>query len=374
MCFFWKRKKKSAVIKSKPGKGWDRLNAGDEEKEVKTLKKEDQPEKYAEVFALIDPTLKLIPSNFQHVGDRERQEDSFAFSDLSDSDYVASNGVLAVVADGMGGLARGDRASQVAVNTFMREYQFRSGEAPIEQNLQKALYVANCAVYDLAYDGSDKEIELGTTFVAAAFFGGKMHWVSVGDSQIFHYHDGQLAQLNLEHIYANKLKKDVKKGLISKKEADEHPEKAYLTSYLGLHDIPEVDLNEEPVALNPGDVVLLCSDGLTNTLTREEITSVLESNAAGVAEKLVEKALSKKVRYQDNITVLAVTCEPVEDLSMAKEIAISKEMSEVKETPAPEESPKAEELPASEELSGTEEKPASEDLPEEKEKEDKNED
>jgi len=264
-----------------------------------------------DVVALTTEKLKLVPSNYQHLGDRERQEDSFAFSDFTDNNLVKQKGVLAVVADGMGGLARGDRASQLAVRVFLREHSHLEG-IDFGQFLKSTIIRANYAVFDLALDRSGREIDLGTTLVAAVVHSGKMYWVAVGDSLIYLYRNGLLKQLNREHIYANQLKVEVENGLISKKEADKHPERDYLTSYLGLPGLNEVASNPEPLALKAGDAVLLCTDGLTNSLSEDEMTAVLRREVGNLAEELVDKALEKQKKHQDNITALVISCKPAE--------------------------------------------------------------
>ncbi len=264
-----------------------------------------------EVAAFTTSSIKLVPLNCQHIGARERQEDAFAFSDLSDSDFVENNGVLAVVADGMGGLAKGDRASQVAVSIFLREYSHKENSDSIDKFLRRTINIANYAVFDIALDDNEQEIGLGTTLVAVAVHEGRMHWVSIGDSLIYLYREDQLKQLNKEHIYANQLEADVENGLITRKEAETHPERSYLTSYLGMPELHEIDCNSEPVDLKQGDAILLCSDGLTNTLSGKEIKKVLKQSSENAAEELVNKALNKKKRHQDNITVLVLACEQV---------------------------------------------------------------
>jgi len=311
MFFRWRKKQKEKKRKSKK---YIDLKVKDLHVSGKAIdeprKKESNAVEVKEVAAHTTEKLKLIPSNCQHIGERKRQEDSFGFTDLGDIRLVKDCGVLAVVADGMGGLAKGDRASKVAVNMFLEEYKKRSEEVPLDQFLMRTLLRANCAVFDLAFDG-EAESELGTTLIAVAVHNGKMHWVSVGDSRIYHYKNKSLQMVNEEHIYANRLKIDVKNGLITEKEANEHPERSYLTSYLGLPELTEIDCSIEPVTLEPGEVVLLCSDGLTNTLNDHEIAETIEQKPENLAEELTQKALAKNKLYQDNITVVAISCQPV---------------------------------------------------------------
>lgn len=261
--------------------------------------------------AKVGPGLEVVPSNYQHKGARDSQEDAFAFSNLQDEKMVEEIGVLAVLADGMGGLSMGGTASSVAVDGFLKEYILKQPDEPIAQGLERALRKANIAVFDLALqDGV--ELEMGTTLAAAVVYRENLHWVSVGDSCIYHFRNGNLTQLNKSHIYANHLQEEVRNNKITRTEAENHPERDHLTSYLGLSEVPEVDINFQPLTLVPGDQVLLCSDGLSNTLSNEEICAHLQNGSIHVAELLVNHALSKSVKYQDNITVVVLKCQTLE--------------------------------------------------------------
>ncbi len=248
--------------------------------------------------------LTVIPSNYQHVGSRGNQEDSFAFSDLGDQAMIDRVGVMAVVADGMGGLEYGEEASRVAVASFLSEYSMEIEKESINDRLNRAITVANTAVYDLAYKGAKGEIDLGTTIVAAVVLRGQLYWVSAGDSRLYLYRENYLQQLTLDHIYANHLQVDVENGKLTQDEADRNPERNYLTSYLGLPRISELDYSKQPLHLQAGDKVLLCSDGLYDTLQEAAIAAVLDnSGAADYAEELVKAALAAGNPHQDNITV-----------------------------------------------------------------------
>ncbi len=252
-------------------------------------------------------SLQVVPANYQHIGARKNQEDSFAFSDLSDEKKVCKNGILALLADGMGGLDRGEEASTLAVKVFLREYGAKKDEETIGECLSRALCVANTAVFDLAFTGAEEDDELGTTLVAVVIHKDELHWITVGDSRIYLFREGHLQQLNLDHIYANHLMNDVINGKISLKEAEKHPERSYLTSYLGLPELNEVDQNDSPLPLNAGDRILLCSDGLYDTLNESRIAAILESGDTLVAEEMVRDVLSKESRHQDNVTVIVLS-------------------------------------------------------------------
>ena len=257
-------------------------------------------------------SIKLVPSNFQHVGARETQEDAFAFSDMENLELSNTKGVLAVVADGMGGLSFGEEASRVAVQTFLKEFTRNNSLESVSHCLSRALIIANASVFDLAYQDG-QELDIGTTLTAAVIFKNALYWISVGDSRIYLYRNGKLTRLSRDHIYLNHLIEDVNNGKITMSQAKNNPEGRYLTSHLGLLEIPEVDQSNDPLLLIPGDLVLLCSDGLYNTLSNQEITELLdcleENSKENIAENLVRKVLSKNKRHQDNITVVVLSCQ-----------------------------------------------------------------
>lgn len=252
-------------------------------------------------------SLHVVPANYQHIGARENQEDAFAFSDLNDHKQVQNNGILALVADGMGGLARGEEASNIAVSVFLREYGTKREEESIGECLIRALRVANAAVFDLAFTGGEDD-DLGTTLVAVVVYQDELHWIATGDSRIYLFREGTLKQLTTDHIYANHLLVDVENGRISLQEAENHPERNYLTSYLGLPELDEVDQNETPLLLKPGDRILLCSDGLYDTLNESRIATLFKENrGAAIAEEMVKQVLCEGSRHQDNVTVVVLS-------------------------------------------------------------------
>ncbi len=258
------------------------------------------------IAAATDGSLYYIPSNAQHIGARGNQEDAFAFSDLSSEEIIKKQGFLTVVADGMGGLAFGEEASRAAVAAFIKEYGAGPDEDSIDNRMMRAISAANAAVYDLAFSAG-KEIDLGTTVVAAAIHNNCLHWISAGDSRIYLFRDQQLQKLTIDHIYANHLQTDVDTGKITQKEADLHPERSFLTSYLGLLQLPEVSKNNGPLLLHAEDKIILCTDGLYDTLSMDEIKAVLVSDSNNVAGELVNTALARENPHQDNITVAVLS-------------------------------------------------------------------
>jgi len=206
----------------------------------------------------------------------------------------------------MGGLSCGDEASRKAVHVFMREYCRKKNGDPVNDALWRALKVANTAVFDLAFDGKEEK-DLGTTLIAAVIEQGKLYWVSAGDSRIYLFRNKSLKQLTRDHIYGNHLQLDVASGRISQKEADNHPERSHLTSYLGLIELPETDQCAQPLPLHNNDVVILSTDGLYDTLNESEIIATLKKEAQNPAEELVKETLVRNSKYQDNITVVTLS-------------------------------------------------------------------
>ncbi len=253
------------------------------------------------------PSGSLRIGNAQHIGERAQQQDAFGFSDPENRDFVAKYGILAVVADGMGGMELGAEASNAAVKAFLAGYHDQGAEGSIMQRLNRALGKANRAVLELAGD-ADKEGAVGTTLAAAVFHDKDLYWLSVGDSRIYRIRDQELTLLTRDHVYRHELEKEVAEGKITQEEADQHPDRHALTSYLGLPKLIAVDQCEEPHSLQAGDRVLLCSDGLYGSLLEAEMLQSLDQDAQTAAEALVRCALEKGKRHQDNITVMIIDC------------------------------------------------------------------
>jgi len=253
--------------------------------------------------------MRFIPGNAQDIGAREQQQDSMGFSDPEDKAFVAHEGFLGVLADGMGGMAQGSLASRTAVSRFLGSYMAKSETESIPDASYRALQEANEAVLALASErGLDDE--MGTTLVAAAAHEKGLYWISAGDSRAYLIRNGELAQLTIDHVFANQLEKDVVSGWLSKAAALNDPERYHLTSYLGKSDLDEIDRNIKPLLLQTGDRVVLCSDGAYKNLSESELVSAGQGDPRQACENLISQVLAKRAPRQDNITVLAIDCEP----------------------------------------------------------------
>jgi PPM family protein phosphatase len=249
--------------------------------------------------------MRFLSASAQHIGSRESQEDSFGFGDP-----LPSNGdFLAVLCDGMGGMEHGEQASQAAVRAFREAYARKAPGESIPEALERSVHETNRAVLAMAQELGLVE-NIGTTLIATVAANNGLHYVSVGDSGLFLVSGGAVRTLNHPHVFANFLAGAVERGLLSPEDAEHHPERESLTSYIGIEPLEEVDRSLEPCPLRAGDTILLATDGLFNTLAPEEIAACLDGSPLRWPELLVSRTLAKQSRHQDNVTVVAVTAEP----------------------------------------------------------------
>jgi len=248
----------------------------------------------------------------QHAGRRSEQQDACGFSRIADADFAAHGGVLAVLADGMGGMHHGAWAATSAVQAFIEAYHTKTAAEPIPAALQRALAVANGVVHDEAcrLDAVDR---IGTTLAAAVVIGHELHWLNVGDSRVYVCEQGHLMRLSTDHRYSALLRHRVRRGELSAGEAAGHPLRDALTAYLGRPAPVPHAASGAALQLRPGAWVLLCSDGLNEALSDDEIAARLQAAADGaqdVAEALVQAALGRTLPEQDNVSVVLLRLPP----------------------------------------------------------------
>ena len=234
-------------------------------------------------------------------GARKNQQDCFAVSPL---EFRDQRGVLAMVADGMGGLSNGDKVSQAAVTAALNT--FFTAQGTPEQILLELLNRSAAAVNRVLGSGGIRSG--GTTMVMGLIKDGAFHYLSVGDSRICLYRGGVLYQLNREHIYRNELAVRYVNDEISLQEVYSHPKGGGLTSYLGMGDIRSVDRSAQPVAVRPGDRYILMCDGVYNALTEQELATALNAGNGAAAEALRAAIQAKNYANQDNYTAVILEC------------------------------------------------------------------
>lgn len=235
-------------------------------------------------------------------GARKSQQDCFFVSPES---FISTQGLLAVVADGMGGLSDGDKVSQAAVTAVMNSFFQMSGES--EKILPALLGQANAAVNQLL--GPSGYGQSGSTIVMGLIKEGFFYWLSVGDSRICLYRGGVLYQLNREHVYKNELLVKAANGEVAYADVYTHPKAAGLTSFLGMGQLKHIDIPATPLKVYKGDIFMLMSDGVYNAVAMDDIK---KAAALGAEEsvKYLQKSISEKnFPNQDNYTAVVIECE-----------------------------------------------------------------
>jgi serine/threonine protein phosphatase PrpC len=253
-------------------------------------------------------------------GARNYQEDTALFwsglgaapSAVEPSSVATDNGsaVLAVLADGMGGHAGGAIASRMVCENFLKAYADKNG--PNRDRLFGALVAANQAIADTV-DTNPMLSGMGSTLVGVTFGCDGIEWVSVGDSPLFLYRRGEIAVLNEDHSLAPELDRLAAAGAITEDEAKRDPRRHMLRSAVTGDDIDLVDLSRRPLKVEPGDYIILASDGV-QTLEAAEIERIVsayaEDGATAVANALIRAVEALKDPHQDNATVVAVRLLP----------------------------------------------------------------
>lgn len=248
--------------------------------------------------------LKFRVGNFHNIGRREEQQDSFCSSDINDRIALLERGLLAVVADGMGGMEGGAAISRLVTDTFLKHYTGMGGSEP-KEFLYGTARAAEVAVEDYIRRTG---IKGGSTVVAILIKDNELHFVSVGDSRIYMLRRDDLVQLNHEHTFGAFLREQAAKGEVDPDEPFTNPKRDALTAYIGMGSFKTVDSSSESIPLMVGDKILLCSDGVFNTLDQAALTAALESDALSAAERIEQEILARAIDFQDNFTGVIVEC------------------------------------------------------------------
>jgi serine/threonine protein phosphatase PrpC len=237
------------------------------------------------------PETKLQVASATDVGRRrDHNEDELVTFQTEDGALVL------VVADGMGGHLAGEVASKIAVEVLQRELTSPAGDP--SSALRAAIERANEEIWDEAERDAAKA-GMGSTVVAAIVVGDQAYLANAGDSPAYLIRDGETEQLTHDH---GLVAEQVDAGLISEDDAEHHPFRHILTRCLGAEAHVDVELYP-PRELLTGDVLLLCSDGLTEHVKKREVAALVEApDPAAVAKSLIDVANQRG--GHDNITVI----------------------------------------------------------------------
>jgi protein phosphatase len=218
--------------------------------------------------------------------------------DNEDSAYARAP--VFVVADGMGGAQAGEVASKIAVEAF--EQGLPDAGSP-EERLADRAREANKRIHNLSKTQHERA-GMGTTLTAAYLDDSELAIAHVGDSRAYLFRDGELKMLTQDHSLVAEL---VQRGKLTEAQAAEHPQRSIITRALGPEPLVEVDTVTYPV--RAGDVLLLCSDGLTSMISDEQVAAVLAgtNDLHAAAQALIDEANAAGGR--DNITVVLFRLE-----------------------------------------------------------------
>ena len=274
-------------------------------------------------------------------GARDYQQDCFAVSDTA---MMHDRGILGVVADGMGGLSDGDKVSQAIVEAVLDGFMELQNPKTHEQALLALTIRAMTAVDRLLGPGGYRRC--GSTLIMGYLRGNGFSFVSVGDSRICLYRDGELLQLNREHIYKNELALNAVNGEQTLQSVYTDKKGSGLTSFVGMGKLKHIDMPASPINVRPGDKLMLMSDGIYNAVTTAELKGALSHHAAEAAEILRGIISGKKYPDQDNYTGVIFEClaeeaprkmpEHAPEPAPAKAEPAKKQAGDVPSTSAPE--------------------------------------
>jgi serine/threonine protein phosphatase PrpC len=251
------------------------------------------------------PELTIESAQLTDVGRRRRHnEDYVSYFEPPDPDELARSGRLYIVADGVGGAAAGEVASEYAVKKVLHEY-YQSNEPDLGDRLQAAIHAANQDLCQHIEQRPDLG-RMGTTLVAAVIRGNTLTIANVGDSRAYLIRDGEIHQLTRDHSLVGQL---VREGSITSQEAKHHPKKNVILRSLGMD--PSVSADVFDGQINPGDRLLLCSDGLTRHVEDDEIAkTVIRTQGNRAVQQLVEMANARGGKDNISVMLLGVSERP----------------------------------------------------------------
>jgi protein phosphatase len=249
-------------------------------------------------FSMLSPLFQFNVAALTDIGCvRANNEDSMLSVVPEDEHLLQARGALFIVADGMGGHDHGEVASNLVVNA-LREAYYRDQDSDLGTSLSRSATLANKALLQEIATRGDKT-SMGTTCIAAVLHGDVLYVINVGDSRAYVIHQGSIRQISQDHSF---VAEEVRKGIITEEEAKAHPKRNIIYRSMGTS-AAEIDLFTESVQI--GDVLLLCTDGLTALISAQEILETVNHSEpeANVAHLI---ALAKERGAPDNVTALVV--------------------------------------------------------------------
>ena len=229
---------------------------------------------------------------------RKMNQDAFYISEEND------NYKLCILADGMGGYTGGEIASMLACKSaaeYIKE-KFDDTADYKKEDIMKIIKASMIYANKMVFEKSQEEKELeqmGTTLEICLIYNGRAYIGHIGDSRIYRIRQEIMRKITVDHSYVQKLIKD---GKITKEEAIHHPKKNMLMKALGCEEEIEPDIMVKN--FYPEDIILICSDGLTNMIAEQEIYNIIVADIENACTNLIKKA--KELGGLDNITAIII--------------------------------------------------------------------
>lgn len=256
----------------------------------------------------------------------KNNEDRYAAASFHVSEADPTPVVFAVLADGIGGHKGGEVAAELAVNHLMQSVAHADGKFS-KKIIQYAVAEASNAIYSHAYEDANLK-GMGATCAIAWIIDNRLHTAYVGDSRIYLIRGGHIQQLTVDHSWVQEA---IEKGILSPELARDHPNVHVIRRYLGSPEPPEPDFrlklskeenahraeSNQGTSLEPNDVVLLCSDGLTDMVWDDEILKVIQSASTLKEASRALIDLANERGGHDNITVVLIGV-PADDATKVK--------------------------------------------------------
>ncbi len=237
---------------------------------------------------------------------RENNEDKFEYYLTESETQLASKGLVFIVCDGMGGHEAGQIASELATKTFIDVYLNHPSIEP-EAALRASVAAANRFVLDVARAVPSRR-GMGTTLSALILLQDQGYIAQVGDSRIYRLREQAIEQLTVDHTWVEDM---VRGGVMAREQAETHPNRHMLTRAIGTENDAEPDIFT--FSLREGDVYMLCSDGVTNHVSDEDLGRILgEGGPSEAAWKLVGAALVGG--GSDNATCIVTRIDSMESV------------------------------------------------------------
>ncbi len=253
------------------------------------------------------PELRTV--SLRAAGNRKyQQDDLYVSAKCKKLAFNKKTRVMAVVCDGMGGMADGGRASSTAIKMMAQAFQRveREPELNIPRFFQQGIYAIDRTI--AAFPKEDGKGS-GTTMAACIAEDNQLYWASVGDSRIYIIRGTQIQQVTKDHNYGFRLEQMRDAGQITETEFMAARHKEALISFLGMGNVALMDINTAPFEMRFGDVVMICSDGITKTLPDAQIRKIITAEEVKLekkAEALITAATRMNTHSQDNTSVVLI--------------------------------------------------------------------